>query len=77
MDAINGVPQSGVVARTCHISVTFFIQAITASIRNNPPPMIGGDQSYILRVQAMNAMGSNSNNVYFTFFLNRLNNMEM
>lgn len=77
MDATNGVLPSGAVARTRHISVTFFIQAMQAPILNNPPPMIGGDQSYIPIVRVMNAMGSKSNNAHFSFFLNGLNNMKM
>ncbi|KAH1913703.1 hypothetical protein KXW47_005080 [Aspergillus fumigatus] len=76
-DAANGVLPSGAVARTRRISVTFFIQAMTAPILNNPPPMIGGDQSYIPIVRIMNALGSKRNNAHLVFLLNGLNKIKV
>ncbi|KXG46667.1 Glycoside hydrolase, superfamily [Penicillium griseofulvum] len=77
MDAANGVLRSGATARTGAISITFFVQAMTAPILNNPPAMLGGTQSFIPIVRVMNALGSTANNGHFVFFLNGLNNMKL
>lgn len=77
MDAANGVLRSGATARTGAISITFFVQAMTAPILNNPPAMLGGTQSFIPIVRVMNSLGSTANNGHFVFFLNGLNNMKL
>ncbi|KAF7137044.1 hypothetical protein CNMCM5793_006895 [Aspergillus hiratsukae] len=76
-DAARGVLPSGAVARTRRIAVSFFIQAMTAPILNNPPPMIGGDQSYIPIIRVMNALGSTRNNAHLVFLLNGLNKIKV